>query len=201
VTAPVWPQVQEWMEGGTKLFLRQVHGLTRGQWDQPSALAGWSRRHLVAHVYYNARALTRLVSWAATGVESRMYESADQRTAEIEAGAREAPGTLLALADESAAQLAKAMEALSAEAWAAEVVTAQGRVVSATEIPWLRAREVMIHSVDLALGTTFEDLPADFVAALVVDVAQKRGTGPEGPALAAWLTGRAEQAPSLGRWL
>ena len=39
---------------------------------------GWSRRHVVAHVGYNARALTRLVEWAKTGIETPMYASADQ---------------------------------------------------------------------------------------------------------------------------
>ena len=34
---------------------------------------------------------------------------------------------------------------------AAEVVTAQGRTVPATEIPWLRAREVYVHVVDLGV--------------------------------------------------
>ena len=44
-------------------------------------------RHVVAHVHYNARALRRLVQWATTGTENRMYASPEQRASEIEAGA------------------------------------------------------------------------------------------------------------------
>ena len=46
-----------------------------------------SCRHVVAHVHYNARALGRLVQWATTGTENRMYASPEQRASEIEAGA------------------------------------------------------------------------------------------------------------------
>lgn len=190
-----------WVELGTGRFLGHLAELTPEEWDGPSALDGWTRRHLVAHVHYNALALRRLVSWAATGVESRMYESPDQRATEIEQGARKTPRALLELVTDSAAGLTKAMDALTAEAWAEDVITAQGRTVPATTIPWLRAREVMIHAVDLGTGTTFGDLPRDFVAALLADVVQKRANGPEAPGLAAWLTGRTGQAPSLGRWL
>jgi maleylpyruvate isomerase len=192
---------KEWTNTGTDLFLGQLDTLAADEWDRPTALAGWTLRHLVAHVHYNAQALQRLVSWAATGEENRMYASIGQRAAEIEQGALATPQTLMKLVTESAAELEMALNALSATAWSAEVVTAQGRTVPATIIPWLRAREVMIHSVDLGTGIRFEDLPGDFVAALLVDVAKKRGSSPEAPALAAWLTGRADEAPTLGPWL
>ena len=97
--------------------------------------------------------------------------------------------------------LAAALDDLPAEAWDAIVVTAQGRTVPATEIPWMRAREVCIHAVDLGAGVTFGDLPADFVAALLADVVRKRAGAGEGPELAAWLTGRAPAAPKLAAWL
>jgi maleylpyruvate isomerase len=81
------------------------------------------------------------------------------------------------------------------------VVTAQGRTVPATEIPWMRAREVCVHAVDLGAGITFGDLPADFTAALLADVVRKRAGAGEGPELAAWLTGRVPAAPKLAAWL
>ena len=56
-----------WMDLGTKLFLATLDGLTDAELDRPTALPGWSRRHVVAHVHYNAEALRRLVHWAATG--------------------------------------------------------------------------------------------------------------------------------------
>ncbi|GIJ72953.1 maleylpyruvate isomerase family mycothiol-dependent enzyme [Virgisporangium ochraceum] len=185
-----------WTTLGSGLFLGHLEDL-----DGPSLLPGWTRRHLVAHVHFNALALTRLASWAATGVESRMYGSREQRAAEIEDGSRWDPDVLRSRVRESAAALAAALDDLSEDAWRAEVVTAQGRTVPATEIPWMRAREVMVHTVDLGTGVTFADLPADFTAALLADVVAKRAAAGEGPGLAAWLTGRAERAPDLGPWL
>ncbi|MEI4747784.1 maleylpyruvate isomerase, partial (plasmid) [Rhodococcus erythropolis] len=55
---------------------------------------------------------------------------------------------------------------------------AQGRTVPATEIPWMRAREVCVHAVDLGTGVTFADLPADFLVALGNDIVGKRGAVP-----------------------
>ena len=97
---------------------------------------------------------------------------------------------------------------MTPDQWSAEVVTAQGRTVTADEIPWLRAREVCVHAVDLDLRVTFADLPDGFLEALCADVIAKRGVVPEvvGPLAerAAWLTGRPHRlrgAPVLGPWL
>jgi hypothetical protein len=68
-----------------------------------------------------------------------------------------------------------AMAGLPDEAWQAEVVTAQGRTVPATETPWMRSREVMVHATDLGTGLAFTGLPGDFLAALRADITSKRG--------------------------
>jgi maleylpyruvate isomerase len=189
------------MADGTALFLGHLDSLDAADLDDASMLPGWTRRHVTAHVHFNACALIRLVSWAASGVERRMYDSPHQRAAEIEDGSRWEPTVLRARVRESAGRLRAALDALSPDAWRAQVVTAQGRTVPATEIPWMRAREVMIHTIDLGTGVTFDDLPADFTRALLADVVNKRSAAGEGPDLAAWLTGRASQAPELGPWL
>jgi maleylpyruvate isomerase len=92
------------------------------------------------------------------------------------------------------------------------VRTAQGRTVPATETPWMRAREVCVHAVDLDAGLTFADLPDDFNRALREDIRAKRGLA-ELPAtvadappaeVTAWLAGRPHtlaDAPALGPWL
>ena len=193
--------VRAWMDHGTKLFLTTVERLGDPELLVPTGLPGWTRRHVVAHVHYNAEALRRLVSWAATGVESAMYASPEQRAREIEEGARLPADRLRDLVARSAADLADDLDGLSADAWRAEVVTAQGRRIPATQIPWLRAREVAVHAVDLSAGIDFADLPADLVEALLVDAVTKRAGAGDGPGLAAWLTGRVAQAPTLGPWL
>jgi maleylpyruvate isomerase len=190
-----------WMRQGTKLFLDATAELSDDAFDEPSGLPGWTRRHVVAHLHYNAEALRRLVSWAATGMEKPMYASAQARAEEIEQGALLPVGALRELVATSAAALEADLDALPDAGWAAEVRTAQGRLLPASQIPWLRAREVAVHAVDLRAGVTFADLPEGFVAELLVDVVRRRAANGDGPDLAAWLTGRTESAPTLGPWL
>lgn len=192
---------REWMDEATGLFLDALGRLSDDELDAPTPLPGWTRRHLIAHVHFNASALRRLTSWAATGTEQRMYASPEQRNAEIEQGATLPSAELRRLVRESASGLAADLGALPAGAWQAAVITAQGRTVAATEIPWMRTREVAVHAIDLGAGLTFADLPAGLTAALLADVVRKRAAAGEGPALAAWLTGRAPAAPRLGPWL
>ena len=64
---------------GTAYFARKLAELGDEEFDAPSLVPGWTRRHVIAHVGYNARALTRLLEWAATGIETPMYAGADQR--------------------------------------------------------------------------------------------------------------------------
>jgi maleylpyruvate isomerase len=189
------------MDHGTTLFLGAVDGLADDDFDQPTSLPGWTRKHLIAHVHYNAEALRRVVSWARTGVESRMYAGPEQRAVEIEQGAAQPASELRVRVLESATALASDLDALTDKAWSSPVVTAQGRTVAAAEIPWMRAREVAVHAVDLASGVGFADLPEGFNAALALDVVTKRTANGEAAALAEWLTGRNPEAPVLGRWL
>lgn len=112
-----------------------------------------------------------------------MYASRAQRDAEIEVGAGRPAEELRYWVADSAAQLAGDLARLSEQAWAAPVLTAQGRTVPASEIPWLRAREVYVHAVDLDAGLGFEDLPEGFLAALLSDVAARRSAQGTGPAL------------------
>lgn len=172
---------RRWADLGTALFV-EAADLDGAGLGAPSALPGWSRRHLVAHVAANADALGNLVHWAATGEPTPMYSSPDERSAGIEAGARLPAAELTAWLRRSADRLAAGMDALDAARWRTPVVTAQGRTVPATELPWMRSREVCVHAVDLAAGLSFADLPDDFLTALCDDVVAKRRTAP-GPAL------------------
>ncbi|WP_346076318.1 MULTISPECIES: maleylpyruvate isomerase family mycothiol-dependent enzyme [Actinomycetes] len=197
-----------WARTGTRLFLAAVADLDEAALSADSPLPGWTRKHLAAHVAANADALCNLVHWAATGEERPMYASAGERAAGIAKGptlsAEELRGWLTA----SAVRLAEGLDALADERWRHEVVTAQGRTVPATELPWMRAREVCVHAVDLGTGITFADLPDGFLTALAEEVRDKRALAalPDGPLpqVAAWLTGRPHSladAPALGPWL
>jgi maleylpyruvate isomerase len=174
---------RRWTATGTVLCANVIHALPDDRFARPSALPDWSLAHLVAHLDGNARALCNLVTWAHTGVETPMYSSMDQRNRDIESGARLAPDDLRRRFTDSAAELAQGMDGLSPSQWETVVRTAQGRDVSADEVPWLRAREVMVHAVDLGGDITVDDLPADFLVALVDDVVARRRAMADHPAI------------------
>ena len=109
-----------------------------------------------------------------------MYPSPEARAADIEIGSRKSGSELGLWFSESAARLDEGMSALTAEQWTHEIVTAQGRTVPASETPWMRAREVMVHAVDLDSGIEFDDLPEEFLRALCADIVAKRA-GAVGP--------------------
>jgi maleylpyruvate isomerase len=208
VTGRTHAQALRWAEYGTDLFATQVALLDEASMSAPSLLPGWTRKHLVAHVAANADALGNLVHWARTGIRTPMYSSARQRDSDIEQGATRSAAELVAWLNASVRALSVAMDSLTGDDWRREVVTARGRTVAATEIPWLRAREVCVHAVDLGTGAGFADLPGEFLSALVDDIRAGRGLDalPRGPLpeVTAYLAGRPHSladVPDLGPWL
>ncbi|HXC84186.1 MAG TPA: maleylpyruvate isomerase family mycothiol-dependent enzyme [Trebonia sp.] len=196
-------QTLDWMRDGTERLLGAVAALDDADLDEPCLLPGWNRRYLLSHLAANAGALRNLVYWARTGEERRMYASPEQRDADITAGARRPAGELRAWVASSADALAGDLATLPEPAWDAQVITAQGITRSAAEIPWMRAREVFVHAVDLACGAVgeagaggagFADQPAAFLGALLDDVTARRGAVGTGPALVVSAT------DTGGRW-
>ncbi|MEU7023064.1 maleylpyruvate isomerase family mycothiol-dependent enzyme [Streptomyces sp. NPDC046203] len=190
---------RRWTAIGTDLVLEAVASLGRTGYLVPSTLPGWTRAHVTAHLAANAEALGNLVHWAATGEPTPMYASPEERTAGIERGCALPAARLTSRLRHSCDALEERMDRLTEAQWRREVVTAQGRTVPATELPWMRAREVCVHAVDLATGLSFADLPADFLAALCDDVAAKRAAA-DGPAvlLRASDTGAEWRLPGTG---
>ena len=164
---------------GTAFFARKLNELTDAQLDGDSLLPGWSRRHLAAHIGYNARAIARLIEWAATGVETPMYSSPTARNQEIDFGATLSPIALRNLVDHAAIHLNVEWRDLPDEKWSNQVKTAQGRTVPASETVWMRTREVWLHAVDLNNGATITDIPTPILERLLGDITgawKTRGT-------------------------
>jgi maleylpyruvate isomerase len=151
-----------------------LRGLMQRMGDEafraPSALAGWSRAHVLSHIARNADAMINLLNWARTGAETPAYAGREQRDADIEAGARRSPAEIRADVVASSDRLADAVRAMPEKAWTATVRNVQGREIPATDIPWGRAREMWIHAVDLDVGASFDDLPGPMVRELITDV-------------------------------
>ena len=197
-----------WSAEGSSRFLDIVTRLGEGDYAGASHVPGWTRHQLIAHVAAQADALRNLANWAATGQRTPIHVTMVERIVDDERGAGMTPAELLIWLHRSNADLTATLDQLTAEQWAAEVVTATGRVIRASEIPWLRARELWVHLVDLNLGVRFRDLPDEFLHALVADIVIRRNVTcmPDGPVheAAEWLAGRSHdlsEAGPLGPWL
>ena len=156
---------------GQERLDRTVADLTPADVVEPSALPGWTRGHLLAHLSRNADALVNLLTWAKTGTRTPMYSSPEQRATDIEAGAGRGLAEQQADLHDSARRFGETAASLSNENWSARVTSAQGREIPATEVPWMRVREVWIHLVDLRAGVGLDLLPPELAWALVRDVA------------------------------
>jgi maleylpyruvate isomerase len=211
VTAPQ-ETLDRWADG-ERLFATALGRLTDEELDRPSLLPGWDRRHVLAHVARNADALRNLLTWARTGVETPMYPSREARDARIaETATLDGPRLRTELVA-ATARFADAVRGLPGPAWAAYVGTLLGRSVPATEVPWMRCIEVVVHAVDLDAGVGFADVPEDVQAAICEEVLaswERRGETPDVvvfagdrewgsgavavsgplPAVTGWLTGR-----------
>ena len=231
MSSPSSETALRWWTEGELAVAGLVDRLTDDELAAASALPGWSRAHVVAHLARNADALVNLLSWARTGVETPMYPSREVRDAEIDTTAELSPARLRGDYVDACDRLARTIDALPAGAWTAQVRNGQGATVPASAVPWMRAKEMWIHGIDLRAGLSFGDLPADFCTALVDEVLglfAARGQAPdativagdvdrtwgeggvkvEGPvaAVAAWLTrsdasGLTGDIPAPPAWL
>ncbi|MFD5375516.1 maleylpyruvate isomerase family mycothiol-dependent enzyme [Streptomyces griseoincarnatus] len=209
---------------------RLVAGLSDQQVAEASALPGWSRGHVLAHLTDNARMFARLARHALRGELVAGYDGGvDERNAIIEATAGRS-------AAEHRAQLAAHTAGLEAS-WACATdmdwsrpVTFRNADLAATV--FARWREAWIHMVDLQLGVRPDDWPEDLAAHAIdflfsrlpagthvrAEDVGRQWSGGDGPPvtmvtggvrdLAAWLAGRtpvvppeaAEELPALGPW-
>jgi maleylpyruvate isomerase len=167
----------------------------------PSLCPAWTRAQVLAHIARNADALTNLLTWASTGVEKPMYESAEARTADIEAGASRALDELVADVRESASRFGATIAAVPDEGWEFEVRTgpaANGSAVPARRVVWLRLREVEMHHVDLAAGYSPPDWPAQFVARALRESLRALARRDDVPPFTAVIDGKPERVGSGG---
>ncbi|MGX1620198.1 maleylpyruvate isomerase family mycothiol-dependent enzyme [Streptomyces sp. NPDC055506] len=213
-----------------RMLQRLVAGLDDQQVAEASALPGWSRGHVLAHLTDNARMFARLAEHALRGELVAGYDGGvDERNAIIEAMAGRS-------AAEHRAELAAHTAVLEA-AWArvgdmdwARPVTFRNADLAATV--FARWREAWIHMVDLECGVRPDDWPEDLAAHAIAfllgrlpagtrlraeDVGHQWSVGDAEPGtvvtgrvrdLAAWLAGRTpvmtpmatKGLPALGPW-
>lgn len=158
-------------------LLAAVGKLDDAALGEPSRLPGWTRGHVLAHLARNADALVNLFTAARTDTVVPMYPSEEARDADIE---RDATRPLAVQLDDlavTASRFNDAAAALNPEAWSRRVAVRGGVTEIASRIPFRRLAEVELHHVDLGIGRTVEDLPADFVEAELASLAGGRFAG------------------------
>ncbi|HET9969425.1 MAG TPA: maleylpyruvate isomerase N-terminal domain-containing protein [Streptosporangiaceae bacterium] len=168
---PSWETLTGWAAAGQAQVERAAGGLDPARLAGPSRLPGWTRGHVLSHLARNADALVNLLTWARTGTEARMYASPADRADGIEAGAGRALPEQLADLTAAGQRFAAAAAAVPLGRRDFTVLSGQGREIPASEVPWLRVREVWLHLVDLDAGDGIDAIPADVGWTLAADVA------------------------------
>jgi maleylpyruvate isomerase len=209
----------ERIEAATAALMHTLEALDDEGAHASTGLPGWTRGHVVTHLARNADGLVNLLTWARTGVETPMYSSRAQRSADIEAGSTRSAAALRDDLGRSHLRLMSAARELPLERWSAPIAWGQHDTPGTAQVvPRLRQVEVEVHHVDLDLGYTPSDWPGDFVSRMLhvttsdqprddgqsfvlraTDLGRGYEVGDAGPtisgrseALLAWLLGRSD---------
>jgi maleylpyruvate isomerase len=196
-------------------LLLTVDSLRPDDYREPSVLPGWSRAHVVAHLALNAEGLARAVDGHAHALDVPIYDSNEQRDADIEELAEAEPAEIRERLFAAGQGLRDALASLNDEQWGGTVPRLPGGPLwPVATVPETRRREVEIHHADLGSGYRHTDWPEDFRIALLDLVTADRANDPDSPAFSVratdtvrtWAVGAEEpvvegSAADLGWWL
>ncbi|MCZ7935459.1 maleylpyruvate isomerase family mycothiol-dependent enzyme [Agrobacterium leguminum] len=157
---------------GTAYFARKLNELSDGELALPSLVPGWTRRHVIAHVGFQARALARLVEAARLGRRREMLEEPEAQNEDIAFGASLPAHALRYLFKHSQVHLDVEWRDLDEAGWRAQVEPLNGGLVEIAQTPWLRTREIWLRAVDLDNGASLLDVPSEVVDRLLREAAQ-----------------------------
>ena len=167
--APEWdPGDLTGLDVSTQAFTRTVDALTPEELAGPSLLPGWTRAHVVAHVALHGFGVAGVIDGLVHGRPVAMYESDEQRAAQIDELAQVEPSELREQYLAATTTFADAVESMHDEHWQGHFDRLPGGpswpMVSVVPT---RRREVEVHHADLATSYTRADWPDDFVAELL----------------------------------
>ena len=177
-TSTAIPNLVEMVVATTR-YLGALSDLTDDDMRAPSLLPGWTRGHVVTHLARNADAFCNLLHWAESGREHYMYESAERRDADIEAGAGRSAHDLRVDASASAGRFLQAINELDVRHEDAMVSREPlGPTFPARDIANRRLIEVQVHHADLGVGYSAADWSPEFCDLLLSRVMDDRADGP-----------------------
>jgi maleylpyruvate isomerase len=156
-------ELSDLVDGATQRLLDDARALSEADLRAASLLPGWTRAHVLAHVARDADAMRNLLVGARSGQDRPAYPSAQARDADIEQGAAERAGDLMADLANSAMALRTVARQLPDEAWRVQVRVLDSAPFPAAELLTRRLAEVELHHCDLATRYGPADWPAAFV--------------------------------------
>lgn len=138
-------------------LLVTVAALTKAQARRPSLLPGWTVAHTLTHIARNADSHTLMFEGAARGEVWDQYPGgAEQRAADIEAGAASSSSDLADDVRTSIGRLEAAWASTTDAVWAAGKGRTFGGETPLAELVFRRWREVEVHHHDLGLAFTWK---------------------------------------------
>jgi maleylpyruvate isomerase len=189
------------VSAATERLIRTAETLDGAAMRQPSLCTGWTRAHVLSHVARNADALTNLLRWATTGLETPMYPSVEARAADIDTGAQRQPAEIVEDLRAAAERFSAAVTAVPDEAWERQVrmgAAASGRTIPARRVLWERLKELELHHVDLDAGYTPADWAPRFVDRTLAETVRRFGRRDDVPELTLVIDGTTERLGSGG---
>ncbi len=137
--------------------------LTDDQVAQPSLLPGWTVGHVATHIARNAEGHVHMFHAATRGEVAEMYPGGrEQRTADIESGARRSAAEIVADVTTTVVRLEAVWDEMPPDAWTATGITIAGEETMA-DLLFIRWRETEVHHADLGLGYSWSDWDPEYV--------------------------------------
>ena len=144
------------VEGVRDADVRLLQALDAANFDDAiarsqSTLPEWTIGHVLTHIARNADSHTRMITAAQRGEQMHQYPGGmEQRESEIEAGAGRSAAELVDDVRRADDALIAAYVGVDDETWRGSAIR-WGRLWPVIDLPFLRWREVAVHSVDLGL--------------------------------------------------
>lgn len=150
-----------WARRGTAYFARLLNALSDADLDAPSAVEGVPRREIVAHVGYHARAVSEIIAWARQHPGLPLPTGTFPAAGDIRRKATQPARALRNLFAHAEIHLNVEWRDLDETQWDAVVEDAGGQRFAIRETPWMRARVIWLHALDLDAGGRLADVPPD----------------------------------------
>ncbi len=170
-----WDAIHE----ATRRFVRAVDALPDEAYAEPSALPGWSRGFVVAHVALNAEGMARVMHGLVVGDGATMYDSQKARDEAIDELGGASPSQVRDRLLSATTVFQDAWEHMTDEAWAGDFRRMpEADPWAASSLGRLRLIELEVHHADLEAGYSAGHWREQFLDALFNRVVGDRQAGP-----------------------